>query len=150
MSEMRELYQELILDHHKKPHNFGELENATHKADGFNPLCGDRVTVYVVLEGDRVVDVAFQGSGCAICMASTSVMTDELKGRSVAEIDELFDRFHDLVTGPPDEVADIEGLGKLAAFHGVREFPVRVKCATLPWHTLQAALTKSDETAVTE
>jgi len=140
MSDMRELYQETILDHHRHPRNFGALEHANRSSEGYNPLCGDRVTVYLVVEGDEIREIAFDGSGCAICMASASVMTEQLKGRTVADMERLFGAFHDLVTGPPDEVADIEGLGKLAVFHGIREYPVRVKCATLPWHTVKAAL----------
>jgi|SRR5687767_6996673 nitrogen fixation NifU-like protein len=137
MSEMRELYQDMILDHHRQPRNFGKLANANRHADGFNPLCGDRVTVYALIEGDTIRDLAFEGSGCAICMASSSLMTETLKGQTVAEAETLFGRFHDLVTeGTPDH----ESLGKLAVFEGVREFPVRVKCATLPWHALRAAI----------
>jgi nitrogen fixation NifU-like protein len=108
------------------------------------------VTVYVRVEGDTIQGVSFDGSGCAICMASSSVMTEALKGKTLADVEALFGKFHDLVTGPPDETAATEGLGKLAVFHGVREFPVRVKCATLPWHTLRAALRESDEQVTTE
>ena len=140
MSDLRDLYQEVILDHHKHPRNFGVLEAANCRSEGYNPLCGDRVTLYALVENGVIEDVHFDGTGCAICMASTSVMTDALKGRTVEEMEILFGRFHDLVTGPPDETADTEGLGKLAVFFGVREFPVRVKCATLPWHTLKAAV----------
>jgi len=150
MSEMRELYQETILDHHRRPRNFGALENANRRSEGYNPLCGDRITVYLLVEGDEIRDIAFDGSGCAICMASASVMTEQLKGRSLAEMEKLFGAFHDLVTGPPDETADVEGLGKLAVFHGIREYPVRVKCATLPWHTVKAALEDGDEQITTE
>ena len=140
MSDLRELYQEVILDHHKRPRNFGALENANCRSEGYNPLCGDRVTIYAVVEDDVIQDVHFDGTGCAICMASTSVMTETIKGRTLAEMEALFGSFHELVTGPPDETADTEGLGKLAVFFGVREFPVRVKCATLAWHTLKAAI----------
>lgn len=150
MSEMRELYQELILDHHRQPRNFGTLENANHRSEGYNPLCGDRVTMYVIVDGDVIKDVSFEGSGCAICMASTSVMTGEIKGKTLAEVTVLFGRFHDLLTGGPDETPNTDGLGKLVVFHGVREYPVRVKCATLPWHTLKAALENRDEPATTE
>jgi len=150
MSEMRELYQEVIIDHHKRPRNFGKLEGANRHSEGYNPLCGDRVTVYLRVEADIIQDVSFDGSGCAICTASASVMTEVLKGKTLADVESLFGKFHDLVTGPPDEPAVTEGLGKLAVFHGVREFPVRVKCATLPWHTLQAALHQSDEQVSTE
>lgn len=150
MSDLRELYQELILDHCKKPRNFRRLEEATRKVDGFNPLCGDRVTVYVDLEDDRVKDISFQGSGCAISTASASVMTETVKGKPRAEVEALFERFHQLVTGKPPATADGPALGKLAVFSGVSEFPVRVKCATLAWHTLRAALNDAGETISTE
>jgi nitrogen fixation NifU-like protein len=140
VSDLRELYQEVILDHHRRPRNFGALENANCRSEGYNPLCGDRVTIYAIVEDEVIQDVHFDGTGCAICMASTSVMTEAIKGRTLAEMEALFGSFHELVTGPPDETADTEGLGKLAVFFGVREFPVRVKCATLAWHTLKAAI----------
>ena len=139
MSEMRELYQEMILDHHRRPRNSGKLPGANRSAEGFNPLCGDRVTVYLLVEGDRIQDISFEGSGCAICIASCSLMTEALKGRTVAEAEALFGRFHDLLTNDA-AVLDEEALGKLAVFEGVREFPVRVKCATLPWHAFRAAV----------
>jgi nitrogen fixation NifU-like protein len=147
---MRDLYQEVILDHHKKPRNFGKLPGANRHSEGYNPLCGDRITVYLILEDDVIRDVAFEGSGCAICTASASVMTDALKGRTVSEAEDLFGRFHDLVTGDLAEAPAIEGMDKLAVFSGVREFPVRVKCATLPWHTLHAALENRDDPVSTE
>jgi nitrogen fixation NifU-like protein len=150
MSDMRELYQEFILDHHKKPRNYGKLEDASTESEGYNPLCGDRITIYLMIEDDRIVDVKWEGSGCAICTASASVMTEILKGRSVQTAETLFGKFHDLVTGDPCETPSIEGLGKLAVFFGVREFPVRIKCATLPWHTLRAALRNKDGHANTE
>jgi nitrogen fixation NifU-like protein len=146
---MRELYQEVILDHHRRPRNFGKLANANRHAEGFNPLCGDRVTVYALVEGNLIRDVSFEGSGCAICVASCSLMTDELKGRSIADAEKLFGRFHDLVTGDGTAETDTKALGKLAVFEGVREFPVRVKCATLPWHALKAALDNLAEARVT-
>ncbi|MDH4037844.1 MAG: SUF system NifU family Fe-S cluster assembly protein [Candidatus Krumholzibacteria bacterium] len=149
MSDMRELYQEVILDHHKHPRNFGRLDGANRHAEGFNPLCGDRVTVYVLVENDVVREIAFDGSGCAICVASASVMTDELKGRTLAEIEKLYGTFHDVVMSSTDTAVDMDALGKLAVFAGVREFPVRVKCATLPWHTLRAALKNPDGAPVT-
>ncbi len=149
MSDLRELYQEFILDHHKNPRNFGPLEGANRTSEGYNPLCGDRVTIYLLVEGDRISDIGFEGSGCAICTASTSVMSEMLKGKTVAEAEDLFGKFHELVTGPPDEVPCTDGLGKLAVFFGVREFPVRVKCATLAWHTLKAAL-RDGKTVTTE
>jgi nitrogen fixation NifU-like protein len=140
MSDLRELYQEVILDHTRRPRNFGKLDGATAKAHGYNPLCGDRVTVYVALDGERVRDVRFEGSGCSISTASASLMTEALRGTTRAEAGALFERFHRLLTArnaTPDAEA---GLGKLAVMGGVREFPVRVKCATLAWHTLRAAL----------
>ena len=149
MDEMRELYQETILDHHKHPRNFGKLENA-HSSEGYNPLCGDRITVYVLLDGDVIEDIAFEGSGCAICTASASVMTEMLKGKPTEEAERLFGKFHDLVTGDPTETPNTEGLGKIAVFSGVREFPVRIKCATLAWHTLRAAMEDKTESVSTE
>jgi nitrogen fixation protein NifU and related proteins len=146
MSEMRELYQEMILDHHRHPRNFGRLDGANRHADGFNPLCGDRVTVYALVEGDVIRDLSFEGAGCAICMASCSLMTEALKGRSIHDAEALFGRFHDLVTAGTTEM---DLLGKLAVFDGVREFPVRVKCATLPWHALRAALHQTVDQKVT-
>ena len=150
MSELRELYQSVILDHNKQPRNFREPEGANRKADGFNPLCGDKITVYLELEDDVVKDVGFSGSGCAISTASASLMTQSIKGKSLAEVRELFDGFHELLTGNPSEGADSEKLGKLAVFSGVREFPVRVKCATLAWHTMRSALDGTGEVAKTE
>jgi nitrogen fixation NifU-like protein len=150
MDEMRELYQETILDHHKHPRNFEEMENATHSSEGFNPLCGDQITVYLLVEGDTIERITFKGSGCAICTASASVMTEALKGKSVGEAEALFGRFHDLVMTDPTETPDTGGLGKLAVFVGVREYPVRIKCATLAWHTLHAALEGKGETVSTE
>jgi nitrogen fixation protein NifU and related proteins len=140
MSDLSELYQEVILDHNKRPRNFRVLESPTHQAEGYNPLCGDRLNLFVRVDGERIAEVAFQGSGCAISKASASLMTDELKGRSVAEARELFEKFHRMVTTPPD--APVEDLGKLSVLAGVREFPVRVKCASLAWHTLKAALAR--------
>ena len=147
MSELSELYQEVILDHNKRPRNFRVIEGASHHAEGFNPLCGDRLDLFVTVEGDRIADVAFQGSGCAISKASASLMTDALKGRTVEEARQLFERFHRMVTTPPD--VPVEDLGKLSVFAGVREFPVRVKCASLAWHTLKAALDR-EENVTTE
>jgi nitrogen fixation NifU-like protein len=140
MSDLRDLYQEVILDHSKRPRNFHPIAGASRKAEGYNPLCGDRETVYLVLEGDRVKDVAFQGAGCAISTASASMMTESVKGKTRAEAEALFARFHDLITGKNGESGGGPELGKLEVFSGVREYPVRVKCATLPWHTLKAAL----------
>ena len=142
MFDLNELYQEVILDHNKRPRNFRRLEDASHKAEGYNPLCGDRLNLFLRLDGERIADVGFQGSGCAISKASASLMTDSLKGLTVAEAQALFERFHRMVTTPPDQ--PVEDLGKLSVLAGVREFPVRVKCASLAWHTLKAALEKSD------
>jgi nitrogen fixation NifU-like protein len=150
VSDLRELYQSVILDHNKRPRNFGELTGANREADGHNPLCGDRLHVELRVENGRVADVAFTGSGCAISTASASLMTEAVKGRSVEEVEDLFAAFRDLVTGPVTEEARSDGVGKLAVFAGVREFPIRVKCATLAWHTLRAALAGSGETAKTE
>lgn len=148
--ELSSLYQEVILDHNKRPRNFHKLEPATNHADGYNPLCGDRVTVYVDLDGDVVRDISFEGSGCAISKASASMMTEGLKGRSRQQVDALFERFHDLVTGRAQGAPGLADLGKLVVFSGVREFPVRIKCATLAWHTLRAALENRHEPASTE
>lgn len=150
MPELRDLYQEVILEHSKAPRNFHGLRNANHHAEGFNPLCGDRLTVYVDLDGEAIRDISFQGSGCAISKASASMMTQSVKGRTKQEVDALFDSFRRLVTGQlKDEIGSAE-LGKLAAFSGVSEYPARVKCATLPWHTLRAALQGDRETVSTE
>jgi nitrogen fixation NifU-like protein len=134
------MYQEVILDHHKQPRNFREIPDANAVGEGHNPLCGDRVTLYLRLDGDRLVDVAFQGSGCAISKASASLMTDAVKGKTKEEATRLFEKFHDMVTAGPGAHPDTEGLGKLAVLQGVTEFPVRVKCAVLAWHTLKSAL----------
>lgn len=136
--DLRDLYQEVILDHNRRPRNFGPLADANRTAEGHNPLCGDRVTVYARVEGGRIQDLSFQGSGCAISTASASLMTEALKGKTVAEARHLFEGFHDLVTKGTE--MDAASLGKLAALAGVREFPIRVKCATLAWHALQAAM----------
>lgn len=150
MDELRDLYQATILDHNKKPRNFHELPHADHTADGHNPICGDQLRVFAVIEDNLVKDVSFQGVGCAISLASASLMTEAVKGRSLDEITHTFESFHELVTGPSDTGIDTSELGKLAVFSGVREFPMRVKCATLAWHTLQAALNESPEVAKTE
>ena len=148
MSELRELYQDVILEHSKTPRNYRELQAADHKAEGYNPLCGDHFTVYVNMDGDAIRDVTFQGSGCAISKASASMMTQALKGKSKEEASKLFEQFHELVTGHANGTR--EQLGKLAVFSGVSEFPVRVKCATLAWHTLQAALEGKQDKVSTE
>jgi len=152
MTDLRELYQEVILDHSKRPRNFHEMPEANRKAEGFNPLCGDKATVFVRLEGDLVKDLSFVGKGCSISTASASMMTESLKGKTREEAEALFRRFHALVTASPDTASANAApeLGKLAAFSGVCEFPVRVKCASLPWHTLRAALDGQDEPVKTE
>ncbi len=150
MSDLRELYQEVILDHNKRPRNFQKLEGANRKAEGYNPLCGDQLTVYLRLEDGVIKDISFQGSGCAISKGSASMMTASLKGRSKADAEALFETFHKMVTSDLSVTFDPLEVGKLAAFTGVREFPVRVKCATLPWHTLHAALEGKEETVSTE
>lgn len=150
MSELDDLYREVILDHTKRPRNFRPLPGANRTADGHNRLCGDKLTLFVEVQDGLIRDVAFQGSGCAISTASASMMTEALKGKTIDEAQGLFERFHQVVTGPPDEVPEAEDLGKLAAFAGVRKFPVRVKCATLAWHTLQAALKNDHKPVSTE
>ena len=147
MTDLRDLYQEVILDHSKRPRNQRKPDPFTQKAEGYYPLCGDRITVYLKVEGDVIEDVAFEGSGCAISTASASMMTQALRGKTVGELRKLFDEFHQLLTGDDEPAAD---LGKLTVFSGVREFPVRVKCATLSWHTLNAALASAAETVTTE
>ena len=139
-SDLSDLYQEVILDHNRRPRNFHAIAGATHSAEGYNPLCGDRLTLYVQVEGDRIIDVAFEGSGCAISKASASLMTEAVKGQTLADARALFERFHEMVTAPTEQ--PVVDLGKLTALAGVREFPVRVKCASLAWHTLKAALTR--------
>ena len=143
--DLNDLYQEVILDHNRRPRNFRRIEPASHYAEGYNPLCGDRFTVTLQISDDRIVDLAFEGAGCAISKASASLMTDRLKGSTVAEARELFERFHRMVTTPPDQ--DVEDLGKLSALAGVREFPVRIKCASLAWHTLKAAMDRQQRTS---
>ena len=140
MSALRELYQEMILDHHKQPRNFRRLDEPNHTADGYNPLCGDQLSVAVRVEHDVITDIGFQGSGCAISTASASMMTESVKGKSVAEAQALFGQVHTMLTEDTDAPADPAELGKLAVLFGVRAFPSRVKCATLAWHTLRAAL----------
>ena len=144
MSELSELYQQVILDHNKKPRNFRKLENANHTAEGYNPLCGDHLTIYVNVDGDAVQEIAFEGSGCAISKAAASMMTQAVKGKSREQAEQLFNEFHSMVTGELDEETQQNSLGNLKIFAGVREFPVRVKCATLPWHTLHAALNNEE------
>jgi nitrogen fixation protein NifU and related proteins len=149
MSDLRELYQQVILDHNKNPRNFHDMPDATNRVDGYNPLCGDHYTIFLKRDGDTIRDVSFTGSGCAISKASASVMSSTLKGKSKDEADRLFDTFHRLVTGDQSGLSAAD-LGRLAAFSGVSEFPARVKCATLAWHTLKSALEGRDEKVSTE
>ncbi len=146
MSDLNELYQEVILDHNRNPRNFRALKEADYQAEGYNPLCGDHYTIYVKMNGDKVAEVGFEGSGCAISKASSSLMSAEVKGKNKEEIIALFEKFHKMVTGKPGENAD-PSLGKLAVFSGVCEFPSRVKCASLGWHTLKAALEGKGKTS---
>ena len=148
-SELRELYQQVILDHNKSPRNFRKIENANKFAEGYNPLCGDRINIYLIVENDIVKDISFQGSGCAISKASASLMSSIVKGKTVKEAENLFNKFHNLITGKLDEDFDLEELGKLAVFAGVREFPVRVKCASLAWHTMMSAVNEDKNKTVT-
>ncbi len=148
MNELRELYREVILDHNRQPRNFGELENPDRVVEGVNPLCGDKMTLYVKLDGDTVEDVSFRGTGCAISVASSSLMTERVKGTSISETMALFDKVHDMLT--KDEGEPGEEMAKLAALAGVREYPMRVKCASLAWHALKAALTESEQQVTTE
>jgi len=150
MSSLGDLYQEVILDHNKRPRNFHEVPGANRRAEGHNPLCGDRLTVTLDVEDGVIREVGFLGSGCAISKASASMMTDSVKGKSVEEAERIFEAFHAMVTGKQENGFDPEDLGKLAVFEGVREFPVRVKCASLAWHTLRAALESSVAQVTTE
>ena len=147
MDDLRELYQEVILDHNQNPQNFGQLEPATHSGDGYNPLCGDKLSLTLQVQDDKVTDLRFRGSGCAISKASASIMTTVVKGKKVAEVEALFEAFHSLVTTGDPENGE---LGKLAVMAGVHKYPARVKCATLAWHTLKNCLSKKDEVAKTE
>jgi nitrogen fixation NifU-like protein len=149
MSELSELYQQVILDHNKKPRNFHKLETANRSAQGFNPLCGDQLNVYLQVEDDQVKDVSFEGSGCAISKASASMMTQAVKGKSKLEAEMLFNEFHRMAMGELDEESEPNSLGKLTIFAGVRDYPARVKCATLSWHTMRAAL-EGEDTVTTE
>jgi nitrogen fixation NifU-like protein len=150
MTALRELYQEVILDHNKSPRNYRRMENADRKIDGYNPLCGDHFTLFVKLENGVIKDISFEGAGCAISKASASVMSATVKGKTIEEAEELFKKFHTLVLGEADPMDDFENLGKLAAFSGVSEYPARVKCATLAWHTLHSALTSKEHRVSTE
>ncbi|HYW92741.1 MAG TPA: SUF system NifU family Fe-S cluster assembly protein [Gammaproteobacteria bacterium] len=147
--DLKSLYQDIIVDHNRSPRNFRRIEDATRRIDGYNPLCGDRITLYVKLSGDVIEDVSFEGSGCAISTASASLMTEALKGLRVEEAEQMFQSMHDLLT-QDDSGVDPESLGKLAALEGVRDYPSRVKCATLCWHTLHSALEGDDQPVTTE
>lgn len=149
MSDLRDLYQEMIVDHSRRPRNFRRLEGASHSAEGYNPLCGDRVTLYLEMDGEVVKEASFQGSGCAISTASASMLTEILKGKTRAQAEALFEKFHRLLT-EENGAGQAPDLGKLAVFSGVREFPMRVKCATLAWHTLNAALREENRVVSTE
>lgn len=150
MDEIKELYQQIILDHNKNPKNYGKPDNYNRSSEGYNPLCGDRLNIYLQIENDRITDVHFEASGCAISKASASVMTTVLKGKTVTEAREIFEKFQELITSDSAVAPDFETHGKLAVFAGVREFPTRVKCATLGWHTALAALENKDEVVSTE
>ncbi len=149
MSDLRELYQQVILDHNKHPRNFGELDGADRHADGYNPLCGDRLTLYMNLKGNVITEVSFVGSGCAISKASASLMTDAVKGRTLEEAQRLFDEFHSMITSR-ETPSNLDILEKLAVLAGVRDYPTRIKCASLAWHTLRAAFENSQDLASTE
>ena len=148
--ELRELYQQVILDHNKSPRNFRKIDNANKFAEGYNPLCGDRIDIYLFLEDDIIKDISFQGSGCAISKASASLLTSMIKGKTKAEAEQIFEKFHDLITGKNGSEVNIEELGKLAVFAGVKDFPARVKCASLAWHTMKSAINNGQTTVTTE
>ncbi len=150
MSDLRELYQQVIMDHNKKPRNFHAMENSTQKVEGFNPLCGDRMTLYMLIEAGIVKDISFEGSGCAISKASASMMTEYAKGRTVKEVKETFTKFHEMISRDASVEYDASDLGKLSVFSGVCEYPARVKCATLPWHSLATCLEGKNKTVTTE
>ncbi len=149
LDDLRDLYQEVVFDHNRNPRNFRVIEDADRTIEGFNPLCGDRITLYLKLDGDRIADVSFQGQGCAISTASASLMTEIVKGKTVPEAEKLFEAFHKIVTGQ-DEDLKLEELGKLAVLAGVRQYPSRIKCATLAWHSLESALKGKEQPISTE
>lgn len=150
MSDLSSLYQEVILDHNRSPRNYRKCVECNHHSEGFNPLCGDHIWIYINLENDVIKDISFQGSGCAISKSSASLMTSILKGKTRKEAEELFGKFHDVVTSKIGSEQDLSALGKLAVFAGVRDYPARVKCASLAWHTMINALKENSETASTE
>jgi len=150
MMDLRELYQEVILDHNKRPRNFRVPDPMNRKAEGYNPLCGDKITIFMYVEGDVISDLGFQGTGCAISKASASMMTDALKGKTLKEAEAFFDKFHTMLTGPATSSVEMDSLGKLAVLSGVREYPMRVKCASLAWHTFRAAMQAEHNVVSTE
>jgi len=150
MTDTRSLYEQVILDHNKAPRNFGEMEDADRSEEGYNPLCGDQFTIYIKMDGDTISEIQFQGAGCAISKSSASVMTTLIKGKTSEEAQALFDSFHDMITSDPEAPLSKEDLGKLMVFSGVREYPIRIKCATLPWYTLLAAIAGSSDSVSTE
>jgi nitrogen fixation NifU-like protein len=147
-SELDELYKQVILDHNKSPRNFGTIEHPSHHAEGFNPLCGDHIDVFLIIADNKITDIKFNGSGCAISKASASIMTTLLVGKTIEEAKEMFDDFHDLITAEQEKEFDMDKLGKLAVFYGVRQFPSRIKCASLAWHTLQSAIENHPEDVI--
>ncbi len=150
MSELQELYQDMVIDHNNRPRNYRQLEGASRKVEGYNPLCGDKITLYLKLDGDQITDIGFQGSGCAISRASTSLMTESVKGKSKREAQEIFGEFHKMITQGPEADYDLEVVGDMEILSGISQFPARVKCATLSWHTLRSALDGRDEPVTTE
>ncbi|HAK54619.1 MAG: SUF system NifU family Fe-S cluster assembly protein [Vicinamibacterales bacterium] len=150
MFDLRDLYQEVILDHNKRPRNFGQLARPDRRAEGYNPLCGDQLTLQIELDGEVIRDVAFDGSGCAISKASASLMTESVKGKTLDEVRTLFEKFQEMVTADAEVEPDTDALGKLSVFAGVRAYPARVKCAVLAWHTLRSAVEGADDVATTE
>lgn len=151
MLDMKDLYQEVIIDHNRSPHNFGKMEDADRITEGFNPLCGDRLNLFMKVDDDRITDISFDGTGCAISVASASLMTDALKGKTLSEAETVFNTFHNLITeDKPQDAQRIEQLGKLAVLLGVRDYPTRVKCATLCWHALHSAINGNETSVTTE
>ena len=150
MEELRELYQQVILDHNNSPRNYGRPDGPCHRAEGDNPLCGDHLIIYLLVEDSLIKNISFEGKGCAISKASASLMTSELKGKTVEEAREVFNKFHNMITKDTEDLPDFDELGKLTVLAGVKAFPLRVKCASLAWHTMLAALNKSEETVTTE
>ena len=150
MFDIKDLYQDIIVDHNRSPRNFRKMENANRSADGYNPLCGDKLTIFLKIENGIVEDVSFEGSGCAISIASASLMTQQIKGKTEEEANAIFNDFHAMVTDESDEIGDFETMGKLAALAGVKQYPSRIKCATLCWHTLNAAIKRAEDIVATE